>query len=66
MSETVTLLNVRAVAARIGLSRATVYRMVAAGQFPRPTYPQPGAPRWPSDEVDHWIETLRVARDRAA
>ena len=62
----ITLLRVRDVCARAGLSRSTVYARLAAGRFPKPIYPAPGAPRWRSDEIAAWIETLTAVRDDRA
>ena len=60
----VNLVNVKAVCARTGLSRTSIYDLMAAGRFPKPTYPAPRAPRWRSDEVTAWIE--RLSAERAA
>ena len=60
----VTLLTVSEVCRRVGLSRPSIYRLLASGRFPRPTYPARRAPRWRSDEVADFIE--RVSAERAA
>lgn len=52
------LLNVSQVMALVGISRATVYKRVAAGQFPAPIYPAPNCPRWRSDTLQAWIDGL--------
>ena len=62
----VSLLDVKAVSARTGLARVTVYKRMKAGDFPRPVYPAPRAPRWRSDEIQAWIESLTAERDSAA
>lgn len=58
----VTLLNIRQVMGRIGLSRPSVYSRMATGDFPRPVYPCKRAPRWRSDEIAEWIEALSAER----
>ena len=60
----IVLLKVSDVMLRVGLSRPSIYARMAAGQFPRPVYPAPRAPRWRSDEVREWIE--RLSEERAA
>ena len=60
------LLRVRDVCERTGLSRSTIYERLAAGRFPKPLYPAPGAPRWRSDEIAAWIESLSAERDERA
>lgn len=49
------LLTIREVRGRIGLSQTTIYRLVAAGQFPKP-YRVLSRSLWRSDEVTAWIE----------
>ena len=61
MSE-VSLLNIKQVCNRVGLCRQSIYNKLTAGEFPRPVHPGPRAVRWPSDEIDRWIEGLREAR----
>ena len=39
MQQEITLLPVAEVCRRVGLSRPSIYRMMAAGKFPKPTYP---------------------------
>lgn len=65
MSRNTTLLNIKAVVARTGMCRTSVYTLLGKGRFPRPVYPTPNAPRWPSDEIDTWIESLRESRPTA-
>ena len=58
----VILLNISAVRARVGVSRTTIYKMLAKGTFPKPAYPAPHMPRWRSDEIEAYIERLSAAR----
>lgn len=61
----ITLLNVRQVGERVGLSRPAIYRAMAAGNFPKPCYPAPRAPRWRSDEIAAHIDRLSEQRTAA-
>ena len=40
---------------RVPYSRATIYRLIAAGEFPRPYSLGARAVAWLSDEIDAWI-----------
>ena len=62
MPQEITLLPVAEVCRRVGLSRPSIYRAMAAGHFPKPTYPAPRAPRWRSDEIAAYIDSLSDAR----
>ena len=66
MSEPVNLLRIRDVCARVGLCRTTIYDKMAAGSFPKPVYPAPGAPRWRSDTIAAYIEALGAPSEREA
>lgn len=57
------ILKRRAVEAVTGLSRSSVYRLAAAGQFPKPIQIGPRAVGWRADEIDRWIEERTAARD---
>ena len=53
------LLNVREVAERIGVTRGTVYKILDRDPtFPRPLYPGIKYPRWRSDALAAWIDSL--------
>lgn len=41
-----------------GLSRATIYRLIKAGKFPRPLSIGPGAVRWRQSDVIAWQQSL--------
>ena len=58
----ISLLPIKAVRDRTGLGRTSIYKLLADGKFPRPTYPAPRAPRWRSDEIADWIERLSAER----
>jgi prophage regulatory protein len=40
-----------------GLSRATVYRLMQRGDFPRPIQLSPGAVGWPASTIRQWRAT---------
>jgi len=41
-----------------GLSRATIYRLIKAGKFPRPLSIGPGSVRWRQSDVVAWQQSL--------
>ena len=43
------------------LSRATIYRLLGSGEFPRPIKLSERAIGWRRDEVETWIETRKRA-----
>lgn len=43
------------------LSKASIYRQIKAGSFPRPVKLGPRAVGWHQDEIDHWL----ASRERA-
>ena len=55
------LLRAKEVAGLIGVSRSTLYRMVAAGQFPQPIRIGPRASRWRMSEVQEWMASRPLA-----
>lgn len=52
------LLPRKAVEEQAGISRATLYRMVKAGKFPRPVSIGTGAVRWKQSDVIAWQSSL--------
>lgn len=51
------------VQARVGLSRASLYRFLRVGGFPLPLRLGPQAVGWLEEEIDAWIEQRRQERD---
>ena len=51
------------VEAATGLSRSSLYRLAAAGQFPRPIKLGPRAVGWRADELANWLEQRTAERD---
>lgn len=48
------LLKIRDVVAETSLHRATIYREIAAGRFPRARKISPQRVAWPADDVEAW------------
>ena len=57
------LLRLPAVEAKTGLSKATIYRRVAEGKFPKPIRIGPTIVAWLDHEIDAVIEHLVAERD---
>ena len=55
------LLYRKEVERKVGLSRASIYRLMRQGDFPEPKRVGVSGVRWPESEVEAWIE----ARPRA-
>lgn len=51
-----TILRLKSVLARTGLSRSTLYRMVQAGRFPRPLRISVRCTGWREADVERWIQ----------
>ncbi|WP_199232354.1 helix-turn-helix transcriptional regulator [Rubrivivax albus] len=52
------ILRMSAVLARTGLGRSTIYRMIAARQFPPPVRLTGRAVGWRREDLDRWSESL--------
>lgn len=58
------MMRLRGVLAVVGVSRSTLFRLIAAGEFPRPVALSERTRAWPSSEVEKWIAE-RSARGAA-
>jgi len=59
------LLRWRAVSAKTGLSRPTIWRAVRQGRFPAPVQlTSPSAVGWLASEVESWIAARVALRDQ--
>jgi prophage regulatory protein len=58
-------LRIRDVQARVGMSRTTIYREMAAGLFPKQIVIGANAVAWDSDEIDQWQQT-KIEASRSA
>lgn len=56
-----TLLRLPDVIARTGLSKSTIYRLIAAGEFPSPRKLGQRAVAWKASEIAEWESSLPVA-----
>ena len=60
-----TLLRMRQVVLRTGLSRSTIYLKIKNGEFPTQVSLGPRAVGWLEAEVEHWIAScIERSRDR--
>jgi prophage regulatory protein len=46
-----------------GLSRTTIYRKIAAHEFPRPVGLGPKSVAWIEGEIQQWMSALELSRD---
>lgn len=58
----VQLLRLREVKAQVGLSRSSIYALMAQGKFPRPVKISTRAVGWPEHEITAWIKCKLEAR----
>lgn len=61
-----TLIRRRKVEEKTGLSRATVYRKISEGDFPKPVHFSGNLNLWVEVEIDDWIAAKIAARDATA
>lgn len=59
------LLRLNQVLEQVGLSRSMLYLLIQRGEFPPPVRLATNASRWPSSEVQDWIEQ-KIKASRAA
>lgn len=55
------LIRMPEVTRTVGLSRATIYRMIDRGEFPQPVR-QGRTSAWPLNEIHDYLEALKAAR----
>ena len=58
------LLRRREVEEFIGLSRASIYRLMRSGRFPLPVRVSATAVRWKASDISIWIESRPVAESQ--
>lgn len=66
LDSTPAFLSYGAAAARVGLSAATIRRLVATGRFPPPVALLPRRPAFPAAEVERWCAQRIAERERAS
>ena len=59
------LLRMPEVLERTGVSKATIYRLIRAGKFPKPVDLGVRAVGWDAHSIDEWIDAREVAADFA-
>lgn len=47
----------------VGMSKATIYRRMDSGTFPRPVKVGPSSNRWWLSDIDGWLRDLRGGTD---
>jgi prophage regulatory protein len=57
---TITILRRKQVESRTGLSRSSIYAMMAKGEFPKPVSLGGRAVGWIENQIDQWLESLIV------
>ena len=57
------IIRMPAVLSTVGLSRATIYRLISVGDFPKPIKLGERASAWAEHEVTAWIAARIAARD---
>lgn len=58
----VALVSLQDISARIGISRATIYRMVDSGEFPTPVRISHKRRAWVAAEVNAWVAERMAER----
>lgn len=48
-------INIKQVAEKISLGQSTIYRMIAAGDFPKPFSLGGNRTAWIEDDIDDWL-----------
>ena len=57
------ILRRRQLEEQLGLSRSSIYKMIADGLFPKPIKLGPRAVGWRADEVENWLIAMQEASD---
>ena len=58
------ILRLSQVLERVSLSRSTLYKMIARGEFPRPVQLGQRSTGWLHEEVDAWLESRAHTQPR--
>ncbi|WP_241300842.1 helix-turn-helix transcriptional regulator [Burkholderia cenocepacia] len=48
-------LRMKDLSEKVGLGQSTLYRMIAAGTFPKPFELVPGRTAWLEEDIDAWL-----------
>ncbi len=55
------ILRIRQVIEQVGLSRASIYRLIALGKFPPPVKIGISAVGWVTADIEHWLVGCKQA-----
>lgn len=55
------ILRIRQVTEQVGLSRASIYRLISLGKFPSPIKIGISAVGWVTDDIDRWLAECKQA-----
>lgn len=61
-----TLIRLKEVERRTGLSKSAIYRRAGAGTFPRPVPLGHSMSAWVESEVDAWVDACITLRDQSS
>ena len=56
------ILRMKDVCSELGVSRASIYRLLESGSFPKPLKLGKRAIGWERDNIQQWVKSLRSAR----
>jgi len=56
------ILRMKDVCSELGVSRASIYRLLQSGSFPKPLKLGKRAIGWERDHIQQWVKSLRSAR----
>lgn len=57
-----TFMRIEDVMKSCGLSRSSIYRLMARGQFPKPIAIGEKCKAWVSDEIEAWMDSVRAGQ----
>ena len=55
------ILRIKDVCSELGVSRASIYRLLESGSFPKPLKLGKRAIGWERDHIQQWVKSLRPA-----
>lgn len=53
------MIRLKEVCELLGMSRSSIYKLIAEGRFPAPVRVSVRSVRWPVDALEAWQDTLR-------
>jgi len=61
-----TIIKIKDLPKKVGLSRSSIYRLVRLGQFPTPIKLSERSSGWFESEIDQWLADKATNRNNAA